>query len=318
MQDRFEDLRTFVTVVQSRSFASAARRLGVVKSAVSRRVQELEERLGSHLINRSTRTLSLTETGRAFFEKAVGVLAGLEEAEGVAANGAVEPVGTLRILGPTAFGRVHLVPIICSFMEQHSRLTVELSLSDEFVDLVAEGFDMAVRIGELKDSTLAARRLGDIRRVACASPAYLNRFGTPREPKDLAHHRGLQYSLVEEKSYWRFVDPRTRKEQIVSVSSRLLLNNGDALCSAAIAGAGIAVLPTFIIHKAVVDGALVPVMLPYEKVPTSIHVVYPSRRLMPAKVRAFVDYLAEKCAPYPYWDRDVFGSEKSDAPVLEQ
>jgi DNA-binding transcriptional LysR family regulator len=307
MQDKFEDLRTFVTVVQSRGFAAGARRLGVVKSAVSRRVQELEERMGVHLINRSTRVLSLTDTGRIFFEKATALLAGLEEAEGLATNGAVEPVGKLRILAPCSFGRLHLAPIVGSFLEMHPRLSVDLSLSDDFVDLLAEGHDMAVRIGELKDSNLSARTLGDIRRVACASPAYLKRFGTPLQPQDLTRHRGIAYTNVDDDQFWRFVDRSTGKEQRVAVHSRLHVNTGDALCEAAIAGCGVTVLPTFIIHKAVIAGDLVPLMLPHEKVPTSIHVVYPARRLVPAKVKAFVDHLALKCAPHPYWDRDVFG-----------
>jgi DNA-binding transcriptional LysR family regulator len=308
MQDRFEDLRTFVVVVQSRGFAAAARRLGVVKSAVSRRVQELEERLGAHLINRSTRTLSLTDSGRIFYEKATAALASLEEAEGLATLGATEPVGSLRILAPSSFGRLHLVPMVCDFLEQHHRLSVELSLSDEFVDLVSEGFDMAVRIGELQDSSLSARSLGAIRRVACASPAYIARWGAPNHPRDLGTHKGISYTNVEEKKFWRFVDPRTGEQQSVNVSSRLRVNTGDALLEAAIAGSGVTVLPTFIAHKSIVAGDLVPVMLPYEKVSTNLHVVYPSRKLIPAKVKAFVDYLASKCAPTPYWDRDVFGS----------
>jgi DNA-binding transcriptional LysR family regulator len=312
MQDRFEDLRTFVAVVQSRSFAAASRRLGVVKSAVTRRIQELEERLGAHLINRSTRNLSLTDAGRLFYEKATALLAGLEEAEGLASHGATEPVGSLRILAPSSFGRLHLVPMVCSFMEQHHRLSVELSLSDDFVDLVSEGFDMAVRIGELQDSNLSARSLGVIRRVACASPAYITRFGSPKQPSDLTKHRGISYTIMDDKKFWRFVDPRTGKEQSVSVHARLRVNSGDALCEAALAGAGITVLPTFIVHKAVVAGDLVPVMLPYEKVPTEMHVVYPSRKLVPAKVKVFVDYLASKCAPHPYWDRDVFGPATLD------
>lgn len=308
MQDKFEDLRTFVAVVQSRSFASAARRLGVVKSAVSRRVQELEERLGAHLINRSTRTLSLTDTGRAFYDRATALLSGLEEAEGIAASGASDASGHLRILGPASFGRQHLAPIVCGFLESHERVTIELSLNEEFVDLVAEGFDMAVRIGELRDSNLSARRLGSVRRVACASPSYIKRYGAPKTPQDLTHHHGISYSNVDEKLYWRFIDPRTKKEQVVEVHSRLRVNNGDALCAAAMSGCGICVLPTFIIHKAVLSGELVPVMLPYEKVPTSLHAVFPSRNHMPAKVRAFVEFLAARCGPEAQWDRDVFGN----------
>lgn len=280
----------------------------MVKSAVSRRIQELEERLGVHLINRSTRNLSLTDSGRIFFEKATALLAGLEEAEGLAAHGAIEPAGSLRILAPSSFGRLHLVPMVCRFMEQHPRLSVELSLSDEFVDLVSEGFDMAVRIGELQDSNLSARSLGSIRRVACASPAYIARFGAPEQPSDLTSHRGISYANVDEKRFWRFIDPRSGEEQSVNVHARLQVNTGDALCEAARAGAGITVLPTFIVHKSIVAGELVPVMLPYEKVPTEMHVVFPSPKLVPAKVKVFVDYLVARCGAQPYWDRDVFGS----------
>jgi DNA-binding transcriptional LysR family regulator len=308
MQDRFGDLRTFVAVAQGRSFASAARRLGVVKSAVSRRVQELEERLGVHLINRSTRNLSLTDSGYVFFEKATALLVGLEEAEGLAARGAVEPSGSLRILAPSSFGCLHLVPIVCDFLERHSRVSIEVSMSDEVVDLVSEGFDMAVRIGDLPDSNLSARALCPIRRIACASPGYIARFGAPKQPSDLARHRGIQYSNVDERKFWRFIDPRTGKEQSVAAKSRIRLNTGDALCEAALAGAGITVLPTFIVHKQIAAGELVPVMLPFEKVPTELHVVYPSRTLAPAKVKAFAEFLATKCTSQPYWDREVFGT----------
>ena len=308
MQDKFEDLRTFVAVVQCRGFAAAALRLGVAKSAVSRRVQELEQRLGAHLINRSTRTLSVTDAGQAFFERASTLLHDLEEAEGLAATGATEPVGTLRILGPSALGQMQLVPLICSFLEEHSRVSVDISLNDNFVDLVAEGFDMAVRIGELRDSSLSARRLGTVRRVACASPAYLRRHGVPTEPRHLARHWGVVYSAVEDRRFWSFVDPRTGKEESVEVRSRFHANTADAMCAAAVAGHGITVLPTFAIHKAVLAGDLVPILLPYEKASIGVHAVYPSRHQIPTKVRAFVDYLAASWEPLPQWDRDVLAA----------
>ncbi len=176
------------------------------------------------------------------------------------------------------------------------------------VDLVGEGFDLAVRIGDLQDSSLAARRLGSIRRVACASPAYLRRYGVPKEPKDLAHHRGIAYSNVDDRQFWRFLNPQNEKEVTVNVHSRLHLNTGDALREAALAGCGVTVLPTFIIHRSVAAGELVPLLLPFEQPPTSMHVVYPSKRNVAAKVRAFVDFMTTKFAPQPYWDRDVFGT----------
>lgn len=175
MQDKFEDLRTFVAVAQARSFAAAGRQLGIAKSAISRRVQELEGRLGTRLINRSTRSVSLTESGRVFFENATELLAGLEEAEGQASRGAAQTVGSLRILAPRTFGHMHLVPLVCAFLEQHNRLSIELMLSDAPVDLLAAGCDMAVRIGELRDPTLSARQLGTIRKVACAAEPLVRR-----------------------------------------------------------------------------------------------------------------------------------------------
>lgn len=305
MQDRFEDLRTFVAVVQDRSFSGAARRLGVVKSAVSRRVQELERRLGVLLINRSTRNLSLTDTGRLFYEKATALLEGLEEAEGLASHGAVEPSGNLRVLAPASFGP-HLLPLISNFLEQHRRLSIELSMSDAMVDLMAEGFDMAVRIGTLHDSNLHARTLAPVRRVACASPAYIARHGAPFQPSELIHHRGICYSNVDEHRFWRFIDPRTGAEHSVTSHSKLKVNSGDALCQAVLAGAGITALPTFIIYKHVLAGDLVPVMLPFEKVPTKLQVVFPSRKLVPAKVKAFADCLALRFTDQPYWDQELF------------
>ncbi len=307
MKDRFEDLRTFVAVAEARCFVKAAGQLGVVKSAISRRIQELEDRLGARLLNRSTRGVSLTDTGRTFFERATVALAALEEAEGAASHEATKPVGNLRILAPASFGRLHLMPIVCNFLEQHDRLSIDVSLNDEVVDLVAEGFDMAVRIGRLPDSNLSARSLGPIRRIACASPSYIARFGAPKQPSELAFHQGIQYTNVEPHKFWRFLDPRTGREESVSVRSRLRVNTGDALCQAALSGVGITVLPTFIVHRLVASRGLIPVMLPFEKVPAELHVVFPSRKPVPAKVRAFVDFLASKYTQHLQWERDVFG-----------
>lgn len=312
MHDRFEDLRTFVTLVQRRSFVATAFQLGVAKSAVSRRIQALEARLNTRLLNRSTRAISLTEAGRVLFEKATELLAGLEEAEASASAAGVEPTGTLRILAPSTFGHLHLMPLVASFLERYGRVSVEVALRDATDDLVAAGFDMAVRIGGLSDSSLAARRFAPIRKVACASPAYLRRFGTPREPKDLRSHRGIAYSPAMERDYWHFIDPRSGESQRLQVPTRLVLDTADAIRAAAVNGFGIAALPAFAIHHSVVAGELVPVLLPWEKAPSSLYVVLPSRRLIPAKVRAFVDHMAEHCTLDPHWDRDVFGRDTKE------
>ncbi|MCC2673216.1 MAG: hypothetical protein K0R58_163 [Ramlibacter sp.] len=307
MTNKFEDLRTFVTVAQAGGFTEAARRLGVVKSAVSRRIKDMEERLGVALLNRSTRSFGLTDAGQALYERATSLVAGVEEAETLAARGAGESVGNLRLIAPSTFGRLHLIPLVAEFLEENPRLSVEVSLSDTFVDLLDSGYDMAVRIGELKDSGLVARQLGVVRRVACASPAYLRRFGTPKVPADLERHRGIAYSVVDDKEFWRFVHPERSAAEVVSIGSRLRLDTGDALLAAATAGWGVTVLPTFIIHEAVVSGDVVPLLLPYEKAPTAMHLVYPSRRGVPAKVRALTEFLVARCRSPAYWDRHVFG-----------
>ena len=305
MHDRFEDLRTFVIVVQSRSLAAASRRIGVAKSAVTRRIQELETRLGAQLLNRTTRTFGLTEAGHDFFQRATSLLADLEEAEAIAARATVDPAGRLRVSAPMSFGAMHLAPILSKFMLAHPRLTVELHLDDRVVDVVGEGFDLVIRIGTLENSTLAARRIADVRRVACASPAYLKERGTPKEPKDLVAHRGIAYLNVEDRKFWRFVNTKTDEEQIVSVPSLLKLNNGDAMREAAIAGYGIAALPTFIIHRAVVAGHLKCILKPFERPRIGMYAVYPTRRNAPAKVRTFVDFIVAQFGNSPYWDRDT-------------
>ncbi|HYD82372.1 MAG TPA: LysR family transcriptional regulator [Paucimonas sp.] len=305
MLDRFEDLQTFVTVVQAKGFGKAALRIGIAKSAVSRRVQELEDRLGARLLNRSTRAFSLTQVGEEFYARAVQVLADLQEAEALASTGSVDPLGTLRVSGPVSFGILHLAPVIGQFLDRHLQLQIDLDLNDRFVDLVDEGFDVAVRIGHLKDSSLIARRIATIRHAVCASPDYLARHGVPKTPADLKRHRGLVYSNVDEAAYWRFHDPDGGRPYTAEAGSVLRINNGDALREAALAGHGIAVLPTFIIHRAVAAGGLRIVLPEYARAEIDLHAVYPSRRNVPAKVRVFVDFLVERFGAEPYWDRDL-------------
>lgn len=307
MPDRFEDLRTYVAIVQTRSVAAAARRLGLAKSAVSRRLQELESRLGAQLLNRTTRTLRPTEAGQEFYNRALALLAELEEAEAAATQSTVDPAGQLRISAPMSFGALHLAPILCHYMQANPRLEVELVLDDRKVDLIGEGFDLAIRIAHLEDSNLAARRIAQIRRAACASPEYLQRHGTPKEPRDLSRHRGIAYVNSVDRNFWRFVNANTLEEQTADVVSPLRLNNGDAMREAAIAGYGVTCLPAFVIHNAVATGRLVPLLSPFEKPLINMYAVYPARRNAPAKVRTFVEFMLERFGDHPYWDRDVFG-----------
>ncbi len=308
MIDRFEDMRTFIAVVENRSFANAATQLGVVKSAVSRRIRDLESRLNARLLNRTTRQLNLTETGSAFFDRCVTLLAAVEEAEEAASQGAARIAGRMRISAPMSFGIHCLTPHIGAFIEQHPGLVVDLDLNDRIIDLVREGFDLAVRISRLKDSTLVARRIVPIRHALCASPAYLDQFGTPSSPDDLKAHKGIVYSNVDSESYWQLKDPKTGSAVSVDVPYALKLNNGDAMREAAIAGFGIAALPTFIIHRAVKAGDLKIFLTDYERPAIALYAVYPSARHVSGRVRSLIDFLVKRFGPTPPWDDDVFQS----------
>jgi DNA-binding transcriptional LysR family regulator len=308
MSDYFEDIRTFVAVVQAPGFAGASERLGLAKSAVSRRIQELEDRLGSRLLHRTTRQLSLTEAGTEFYQRSLKILADLQEAEDVASKGASEPVGKLRISGPMSFGILCLAPVIGEFMRKYPQLNVELVLNDRRVDLVEDGFDLAVRIGRLKDSSLIARRIAPVRHVVCASPDYFRERGKPKAPQDLRGHLALTYSYEDDRKNWHFTnyDP-------VEMRSTFICNNGDALREAAIAGCGVAYLPTFIIYEAVAAGKLDVcltecALAPGSREPLALHALYPSTRNLSAKVRAFIDFLVEKFGEKPYWDRGIFSA----------
>ena len=307
MADRLEDIRTFVAVAEQRSFAAAAIRIGVVKSAVSRRISDLEARLGVQLVARTSRRFSLTSAGSAFYERCIGVLEGIAEAEAEVSQGAARIAGPLRVAGPMSFGMHCLTAPVVSLLQAHPDLLIELELDDRFVDLVGERFDVAVRISALKDSTLIARRLAPIRHALCASPAYLARYGTPQRPEDLRAHRGIIYSNVDGRSYWRLRDPATGASPQVEIPSALRVNNGDAMREAAMADFGIVSLPTFIIHKQVAAGALCVFMTEWEPPPIAVHAVYPGARHLPARVRAFIDFLVARFGPTPHWDRDVFG-----------
>lgn len=289
--DQLSAMKVFVQVVESGSFARAAERLGLSTSACSRHVADLEARLGGRLLNRTTRKLSLTESGRAFHERTLQLLDDLDEAEQLVAQSAQVPRGTLRVTSSTNFGTSHLAPAIAEFMTRHPSVAFDVSLSDRIVDIVEEGFDLAVRIGSLGSQNLVARRLGESRMVACASPAYLAAHGAPATPADLVHHNCFTYEYVSSPEVWNFRDPSGR-EIAVRVRGNLHANNGDLLVEAAAQGAGIAFEPGFIVGPHLKSGRLVPVLAGYVPPSLDIWAVYPSRRHLSAKVRAFVDFLA--------------------------
>lgn len=298
---RCSDLEAFVAVVDAGGFGLAAERLAIAKSAVSRRVSALEERLGARLLNRTTRRISLTDAGRALHERAGRILADLDDAEQSVANAQGALQGRLKVAAPLSFGLHHLQPAVTEFMTAHPAVQIELDLNDRQVDLVEEGFDMAIRIARLADSSLVARRLATVRRVAVASPAYLARHGTPRHPDELAAHQGLRYTNVRRHDAWTFLDARGR-ELRPPVPERLRANNGEVLAAAAAAGMGIALLPTFNVHQAIESGQLRVILADWQLSDEGLHLVYPPGRFLSRRARAFSDALAARFGGEPYWD----------------
>lgn len=302
--DRFADMQTFVRVVESGSISGAAERLDIAKSAVSRRLAELEARLGVQLFHRTTRRLSLTDSGRIFHERCVRILDEVDEAELAVSAAHRELRGALRVALPLSFGLLHLAPAIQEFVRLHPAVEFDLDFNDRQVDLVREGFDVAVRIAQLADSSLMARRLAPIRHVVCASPEYLARRGVPRRPPDLAQHVCLAYSNLPNPGVWSYRDEQGRVVS-VNVPVRLKANNGDFLQRAAAAGEGLILQPTFYLHEAIRDGKLVPVLRDVAWPEISAYALYPATRHLSSRVRSFVDFLAEYFAGIPAWDQMI-------------
>lgn len=280
----------FAQVVESGSFAAAARDLGLSRSSVSKQVGRLEEELGARLLNRTTRRVSLTEAGRTFYRGGLDALAAAEAAQAAVSRLTQAPRGRLRVSAPVSFSVRHLAPLVAGFLARYPEITLDLALSDRRVDLVEEGFDLAIRIGVLDDSSLIARKLAPSPLLLCAAPAYLAQRGTPGEPADLAGHDCLLYSHEEGAVRWRFHGPAG--ERRVRVTGRLRADNGDLLRRAARDGAGIALLPRFIAGADIDAGALTR-LLPQWDCPSAsaVYAVYPSRQISP-KVRVWIDHLA--------------------------
>ena len=293
-------MAVFASVVEAHGFSAAARRLRLSKSAVSKRVARLEERLGARLLSRTTRRLGLTGEGAAFHQRALRILADIEEAEQAVSQLHAVPRGTLRVNAPMSFGTLHLAPAMPEFMARYPELGIDIAFNDRLVDLVEEGFDLAIRIAQLPDSTLIARRLAPLRLVVCAAPAYWRRAGVPARPEDLKDHNCLLYSYLLSDDAWPFTGPDGAFS--VKVSGTFMANNGEALRAAAVAGTGVALLPTFIAGPDLRAGRLEAVLGEYEGTGASIFAVYPHTRHLSAKVRAFVDFLAGRFGPEPYWD----------------
>jgi DNA-binding transcriptional LysR family regulator len=298
--DRYQALRVFSQIVESGSFSRAADKLGMSSTAASRHVAELEAHLHTRLLNRTTRRVSLTESGRAFYERAVQLLADLEEAEQEASRAAVVPRGTIKLTASVNFGVRQVAPAIAAFLAAHPGVRSDVSLSDRIVDLVEEGFDLGVRIGAPGSDNIVARKLGETRLVPCAAPRYLEAHGAPQVPEELARHNCFTYEYMSPRNLWRFRDS-SGAEHAVRVSGNLHSNNGELLAEAAAQGAGIAFEPAFIVGPDVRAGRLVPLLQEFVAAPLSIYAVYPSRKHLSAKVRLFVDFLIQRFSQAQDW-----------------
>ena len=300
--DKFAHMQIFVGIVEAGSISGAAERLGMAKSAVSRRLAELEARLGASLIQRTTRRLNLTDSGRAYYTRCVAILADLDEAESAVSQAHASLKGRLKMALPLSFGLLHLAPLVQEFMALHPGLRFDLDFNDRQIDLMQEGFDLAIRIATLEDSSLIARRLVPIRHILCASPGYLARHGTPATAADLARHVGLAYSNVRDPGLWSFRGPDGVPGS-VRVPVGLAASSGEFLMRAAIADEGLLLLPTFYVHDALRSGQLVKVLDDHHWPELSAYAVYPPTRHLSSRVRVLIDFLAERLAGEPYWDR---------------
>jgi DNA-binding transcriptional LysR family regulator len=300
--DKFTHMQIFVGIVEAGSISGAAERLGLAKSAVSRRLAELEARLGASLIQRTTRRLNLTDSGRAFYERCVAILADLDEAESAVSQAQGVLKGGLKVALPLSFGLLHLAPLIQAFMTRHPEVRFELDFNDRQIDLMQEGFDLAIRIATLEDSSLIARRLTSIRHVVCASPGYLAKHGMPRVATDLADHVCLAYSNVRDPGLWSYRGPDGAAGS-VRVPVRLASSSGEFNLRAAIADEGLVLIPSFFCHDALRSGQLVTVLNDHTWPELSAYAVYPPTRHLSSRVRALIDFLAERLSGEPYWDR---------------
>ncbi|MDW6025780.1 LysR family transcriptional regulator [Mesorhizobium sp. BAC0120] len=305
-----EDLRSFVEVVESGGFNRAAKRLGVSKSIVSRRIARMESELGTRLLSRTTRGISPTEAGLEFKLRSERILAEFDEAREAVAQQAGEVAGRLRLSVPLSFGVRHIAPVLAELAKHHPRLELDVSYSDRLVDLIAERFDVAVRIGRLRDSSLVARRIAPVRSVVIASPDYLGRKGRPSAPGDLMGHDCLIYTGGIA-SDWQF---RSGKRTIsVRPNGRLRSDSGEAIMQWAIAGLGIAEVPTFIASDAIESGALEPLLSDYPTLEYGVYAVRPPGSYVPGKVRILIDTLVERFAGLPRWDRCLMASHELQA-----
>ncbi len=298
--DRIDAMRAFVTVVNEGSFARAAERLDLSPQLVSKYVSQLERHLGSRLLNRTTRQVNVTEAGSGYFERAQQLLADVDEMENQLGDLQNDARGLLRISAPLSFATQHMSRLLCDFQAEYPSVRFDLQLNDRKVDIIEEGFDIALRIGHLKSSSLIAKRIAPVRLVICASAEYLRQHGTPKQPEDLQDHSYLHYSYMTDGT--GIGSPETKPTKIRSLSSEFISNNGDVLVQAAIKGMGIVIQPTFIAGPAIAAGELEVILSDYEPEPMALYAVYANRQFLSTKVRCFIDFIDDYYGSPPYWD----------------
>jgi DNA-binding transcriptional LysR family regulator len=289
--DRIDAMQAFVAVADLRGFAPAARKLGLSPPAVTRLIAALEDRLGARLLQRTTRSVALTDAGTRYLERARRILADVEEAERAAEGERIRPSGRLVVSAPVGFGRLHVSPMISAYLKRYGDVSAELRLEDRVVSLVEDGIDAAIRIGHLADSSLVARQVGEMRRIVVASPAYLKRHGEPKTPAEIAAHQTIQFGAASASGEWRFVE--NGREFRSDIVPRLSTNSADAAVQHAEAGGGLTRVLAYQAADAVKRGKLKIVLRAFEPPPLPIHIVYPTSRLLSAKVRAFIDLVVE-------------------------
>ena len=289
--DKLTGLRAFVSVIEHRSFAEAGRALRLSRSAVSKHVGDLERELGVQLLSRTTRRVTPTDLGQRYFERVTVLLNDLSDADRLAMEHQAAPSGLLRVNAPMSFGTIVLGPVIGRFMEAHPQIHLQLVLSDGSTDPVQDGLDLTLRIADLSSSTMIARKIMPIDRVICASPAYIERCGAPSHPRELRDHQALAYGYLATGAQTKLSGPDG--DHWIDMPWRLSANNAEVLRDAAVAGQGIALLPTFIARKALLDGSLRTLLQEFKTPPLALYALYPPTRHLPIKTRAFIDFLVQ-------------------------
>jgi DNA-binding transcriptional LysR family regulator len=301
--DRFVGMAVFAKVVESASFAAAARHFDISPAMVTKHVRRLEERLGVRLLNRTTRRVSVTEVGQNYYERCLRILSEVEDAERAASDLQAAPRGLLRVTTSVSFGSHQLAPAIADYLIAYPDVSVDLILQHNYVDLVEERIDLAIRLGQLSDSSLIAKKLYAVEMVLCASPGYLAANGTPQQPRDLVKHNCLIYTYAAPRA-WTFTDQKTGKADVIRISGRLLANSGDALLAFALKDTGIVLAPDYLVADELGAGRLIRLLPAYTTRELPVYAVYPHSHCLSAKTRTFIDFLAARFAHLPQSKHD--------------